>query len=56
LLAEGDAPGPGARFDTPLAFRYEIVPQTNPYQMKNDEMRVVVLYEGKPLPNALARG
>ena len=53
LLAEGDAPGPGARFDTPLAFRYEIVPQTNPYQTKGDDLHVVVLYEGKPLANAL---
>jgi uncharacterized GH25 family protein len=48
-----DGGGTGARFDTPLAFRYEIVPKTNPYQMKNDEMNVVVLYDGKPLPNAL---
>ncbi|MEA2240121.1 MAG: hypothetical protein QOC81_4845 [Thermoanaerobaculia bacterium] len=48
-----DGAGTGARFDAPLAFRYEIVPKTNPYQMKNDEMNVVVLYDGKPLPNAL---
>jgi uncharacterized GH25 family protein len=45
--------GTGARLDSPLAFRYEIVPKTNPYQMKSDEMNVVVLYDGKPLPNAL---
>jgi uncharacterized GH25 family protein len=51
ILADGG--GSGARFDMPLAFRYEIVAKTNPYQMKNDEMSVVVLYDGKPLPNAL---
>lgn len=51
LLVEGG--GAGTRFDVPLGFRYEIVPQTNPYQTKDDELRVVVLYEGKPLQNAL---
>lgn len=45
--------GTGALASAPLAFRYEIVPKTNPYEMKNDEMQVAVLYEGKPLPNAL---
>jgi uncharacterized GH25 family protein len=48
-----DGSGTGARADAPLSFRYEIVPKTNPYAMKNDEMQVTVLYEGKPLPNAL---
>lgn len=51
ILADGS--GAGARFDTPLAFRYEIITKTNPYSMKNDELHVVVLYEGKPLSNAL---
>ncbi len=51
ILADGS--GTGARADAPLSFRYEIVPRTNPYQMKSDEMQVAVLYEGKPLPNAL---
>jgi uncharacterized GH25 family protein len=51
ILADGG--GAGARFDTALKFRYEIIPKTNPYQMKNDELNVVVLYDGKPLPNAL---
>jgi uncharacterized GH25 family protein len=51
ILAGGS--GTGARIDAPLSFRYEIVPKTNPYQMKNDEMQVAVLYEGKPLANAL---
>jgi uncharacterized GH25 family protein len=51
ILADGK--GTGARVDAPLSFRYEIVPKTNPYQMKNDEMQVAVLYEGKPLANAL---
>jgi len=51
ILADGS--GMGARFDTPLAFRYEIIAKTNPYQMKNDDLQLVVLYEGKPLANAL---
>jgi uncharacterized GH25 family protein len=51
ILADGS--GIGARFDTPLAFRYEIVAKTNPYSMKNDDLQVVMLYEGKPLANAL---
>lgn len=53
VRADGGGSERGTRFDTPLAFRYEIVPRTNPYQMKGDEMGVVVLYEGKPLPNAM---
>lgn len=52
-LIHPEGGGAGTRFDAPLAFRYEIVPKTNPYQMKSDAMQVVVLYEGKPLPNAL---
>ncbi|MEA2165471.1 MAG: hypothetical protein QOK37_3598 [Thermoanaerobaculia bacterium] len=51
ILADGS--GTGVRFDTPLAFRYEIVAKTNPYSIKNDDLQVVVLFEGKPLSNAL---
>lgn len=53
VLADGGGSERGARVNTPLGFRYEIVPRTNPYQMKGDEMGVVVLYDGKPLSNAL---
>lgn len=34
-------------------FTLEIIPQTNPYRLQaGDELKVKVLFEGKPLPNA----
>lgn len=47
----------GARHDETykreLGFKLEIIPQTNPYELKiGDSLEVKVLFEGKPLPNA----
>ncbi len=36
-----------------IGFRLEIIPQANPYRLKpGDALKVKVLFEGKPLPNA----
>jgi uncharacterized GH25 family protein len=37
----------------PLGLPVEIVPQVNPYELKKgDELEILVLFKGKPLPNA----
>lgn len=37
----------------PLGLPIEIVPQVNPYELKKgDELEVLVLFQGRPLPNA----
>jgi uncharacterized GH25 family protein len=41
----------GARFDQPFGYRFEIVPETNPYA--STPLRVRLLFEGKPLAGAL---
>jgi len=39
------------KFDEPLHYRYELIPETNP--MASSPLRVRVIFEGKPLANAL---
>ena len=41
----------GQKFDEPLHYRYELIPETNP--MASSPLRVRVIFEGKPLANAL---
>jgi len=44
--------GGGAAVNEPLGFRYEIIPETNPYAAAG-ALTFRVVYEGKPLRNAL---
>jgi len=50
LLSTGA--GKGARFDEPLGFRLEIVPESNPYAAKGP-MTFRLTFDGKPLQGAL---
>ena len=43
--------GSAGRFDEPLHYRYELIPETNP--TASTSLRVRVLFEEKPLANAL---
>ena len=44
------------RFGTNTGMPLEIIPQQNPYALKaGDELAVEILFEGKPLPNAVVR-
>jgi uncharacterized GH25 family protein len=52
LIAVGNGSGPG--YDRLLGQRLELVPETNPYALTGGgELRVRLLYEGKPLAGAL---
>lgn len=52
LIVVGNGSGPG--YDRVLGQRLELVPETNPYALTGGgELRVRLLYEGKPLAGAL---
>jgi uncharacterized GH25 family protein len=47
-------PGASAtRFDEPLGFRFEIVPETDPHDSKRTALTARLVYEGRPLAGVL---
>ncbi|HEY8130943.1 MAG TPA: DUF4198 domain-containing protein [Thermoanaerobaculia bacterium] len=51
IVVAGSTPAGPLKFNKPLHYRYELIPETNP--MAPSPLRIRVLFEGKPLAGAL---